>query len=166
LAGDNVSTFALVQASGSTYFDLSEPGRSILALRAILGDAVGAANQFELPPDKRFYAGGSATVRGYKYQSIGPQFPDNKPQGGTTLAAGTVEFRQRILEDYGAVAFADIGQVDTSNNPFSGQWRLGVGAGLRYYTSFGPIRLDLALPVNKMPGSGSFEAYIGLGQAF
>lgn len=165
LVGDHVSTFALIQASGSAYFDLGEAGRSILALRGTLGDAVGAG-QFDLPPDKRFYAGGSTTVRGYRFQSIGPLFPNNKPQGGTTLAAGTVEFRQRVLENYGAVAFADIGQVTADGNPFGGQWRLGVGAGLRYYTSFGPVKLDVALPVNKQPGSGSFEAYIGLGQAF
>jgi len=165
LAGNKTSTFGLVQLSGSGYFDLGEPGRSVLALRGVLGDVLGAG-QFDLPPDKRFYAGGSATVRGYKFQSIGPRFPNNDPQGGTTLAAGTVEFRQRVLESYGAVAFADVGQVNASGDPFSGTWRLGVGAGLRYYTSFGPLRLDVALPVNKQPGSGSFEAYLGLGQAF
>lgn len=165
LAGAKTDVFGLAQATGSTYFDLLEPGRSILALRATLGDALGAG-QFDLPPDKRFYAGGSATVRGYRFQSIGPLFANNKPMGGTTLAAATVEFRQRIFEDYGAVAFADIGQVGTGWNPFEGPFRLGLGAGLRYYTAFGPIRLDVALPVQKIPGSGSFEAYIGLGQAF
>lgn len=165
LVGDHTNFFALMQASGSSYFDLGSPGRSVLAVRGVMGVAQGAA-QFDMPPDKRFYAGGSTTVRGYKYQSIGPQFPDNNPQGGTALAAGTVEFRQRVLENYGGVVFADIGQVNANGNPFGSGWRLGVGAGLRYYTAFGPLRLDVALPVNKQPGSGSFEAYLGLGQAF
>jgi translocation and assembly module TamA len=160
----------LAQVSGSTYldladFDLAESGRSVLALRGTTGLA-GGAGQFDLPPDKRFYAGGSATVRGYKYQSIGPSFANNKPQGGTAMAAGTVEFRQRILDSYGAVAFADIGQVNAGGAPFTGTWHMGVGVGARYYTSFGPLRLDVALPVNKQDGSGSFEVYIGLGQAF
>src|SRR5207248_490978 len=67
--GSSTATFVLLQISGSTYFDLGEPGRSVLALRGLIGSAQGA-EQFDLPPDKRFYAGGSATVRGYKYQSI------------------------------------------------------------------------------------------------
>jgi len=165
LAGGKTGPFVLLQLAGSAYLDLGEPGRSVLALRGTVGDAEGAG-QFDLPPDKRFYAGGSATVRGYKYQSIGPQFPDNKPQGGTSLAAATVEFRQRILDDYGAVAFADAGQVNAGGPPFAGTWRMGVGLGARYYTGFGPVRLDVALPVNKQAGGGSFEVYIGLGQAF
>jgi len=166
LAGNRTTTFGLAQVSASTYFDLAEPGRSVLALRGVLGDAVGAG-QFDLPPDKRFYAGGSATVRGYKYQSIGPQsLLSHKPLGGTAMAAGTVEFRQRILEDYGAVAFADVGQVNANGLPFTGIWRMGVGLGARYYTAFGPIRLDVALPIVKQTNGGSFEFYIGLGQAF
>lgn len=165
LAGATSGTFVLMQASASAYWDLAGAGRSVLALRGTVGDAEGAG-QFDLPPDKRFYAGGSATVRGYKYQSIGPSFPDGSPQGGTALAAGTVELRQRILDSYGAVVFADLGQVNADGLPFTGTWRLGAGLGARYYTGFGPLRLDVALPVNKQPGSGSFEVYIGLGQAF
>jgi len=164
LAG-KTSTFVVAQLAGSAYFNLAEPGRSVLAVRGMVGDTEGAG-QFDLPPDKRFYGGGSATVRGYKYQSIGPSFANNKPQGGTSMSTGTLEFRQRILDSYGAVAFADIGQVNADGPPFTGIWRMGVGVGARYYTSFGPVRLDVALPVNKQPDSGSFEVYIGLGQAF
>jgi translocation and assembly module TamA len=165
LAGPRTTTFLLMQLSGSAYLNLGEPGRSVLALRGVIGDAEGAS-QFELPPDKRFYAGGSATVRGYKYQSIGPQFPSDKPAGGTALVAGTVEFRQRILDNYGAVAFVDAGQVTADGPPFTGTWRVGAGMGGRYYTAIGPIRLDVALPLNRQPGGDAFELYIGIGQAF
>ena len=161
----HTSTFLVMQASGSGYLDLGEPGRSVLALRGTVGDVQGAS-QLDLPPDKRFYAGGSATVRGYKYQSIGPQSFSGKPLGGTAMTAGTMEFRQRVLEDYGAVVFADVGQVNAAGLPFTGIWRLGAGVGVRYYTAFGPIRLDVALPVVKQANGGSFEVYIGLGQAF
>lgn len=164
LAGGS-KPFVAMQASASTYLDLGKPGRSVLALRGLVG-AIEGADQFDLPPDRRFYAGGSATVRGYKYQSIGPAFADHKPQGGTAIAAGSVELRQRILDDYGVALFADAGQVSVEALPFSGGWQIGAGVGLRYYTSFGPIRLDLAFPVNPQPNSGSFEVYIGLGQAF
>ncbi len=167
--GTTNATFVILQATGSTYIDLpwlgGAPGRSVVALRGLVGGAAGAS-QFELPPDKRFYAGGSATVRGYKYQSVGPLFPDDKPQGGTSVSAGTVEFRQRILDSFGMAVFADAGQVTASGSPFAGNWAVGVGAGARYYTPIGPIRIDFAVPLDKRPGGDSFEFYIGIGQAF
>jgi translocation and assembly module TamA len=162
-------TFVLSQITASTYLDLSslwkEDGRSVIALRGIVGKAFGVG-QFGLPPDQRFYAGGSATVRGYKYQSVGPQFADGNPEGGTAMSAATVEYRQRILENYGFAAFVDAGQVTANGAPFAGNYHVGVGVGARYYTSIGPIRLDVAVPVNKEPGGDSFELYIGIGQAF
>jgi translocation and assembly module TamA len=162
-------TFVLAQFSGSTYLDLSslwdQQGRSVVALRGLVGKAFGV-DQFGLPPDQRFYAGGSATVRGFKYQSVGPQFPDGTPEGGTATSAATVEFRQRILDNYGFAAFVDAGQVTANGAPFAGNYHVGVGVGARYYTSVGPIRLDVAVPVNREPGGDSFELYIGIGQAF
>ncbi len=168
--GRKSSTFAILQASGSTYFDLGHywfgtEGRSVLALRGLVGSVEGAG-QFELPPDQRFYGGGSATVRGFKYQSIGPLFPDNNPIGGTAIDAGTVEFRQRLFGDFGVATFADAGQVSADNAPFGGRLRVGMGVGFRYYTPIGPVRLDVAVPLNKPPGGDRFEVYLGLGQAF
>lgn len=169
--GQQNATFVLMQAQASTYFDLArlnltEPGRSILAFRGLIGDAEGA-EQFDLPPDKRYYAGGSATVRGYRYQSVGPHFPiSNNPQGGTSIVAGTVEFRQRILESFGAAVFVDAGQVSANGPPGTGTWRVGAGVGARYYTSIGPIRADIAVPLSRQTGSDSLEFYIGIGEAF
>jgi translocation and assembly module TamA len=163
--GSSSATFALAQLSGSTYIDLSGAGRSVVALRGLVGKAFGA-DVFALPPDQRFYAGGSGTVRGFRYQSIGPQFADGKPTGGTAVSAGSVEFRQRILGNYGVVAFVDAGQVTANGSPFTGGWRVGAGVGARYYTAIGPIRLDVAIPLNREPGGDAFELYIGIGQAF
>jgi translocation and assembly module TamA len=160
------ATFVLGQISASTYFDLAEAGRSVLALRGLLGTAMGAS-QFALPPDQRFYGGGSASIRGYKYQSVGPRFADdNRPEGGTAIDAGTIEFRQRFGASYGAAAFVDAGQVSTDVSPFSGKLRVGAGIGARYYTSIGPIRVDFAVPLIKEQNNDSFEVYIGIGQAF
>jgi translocation and assembly module TamA len=160
------ATFVIAQLSGSTYLDLFDDGRSVLALRALIGQVSGGGGVFGLPPDQRFYAGGSATVRGYRYQTLGPQFPDEKPTGGTAISTGTVELRQRILGNYGVVGFIDVGQVSANGAPFSSEWHAGAGIGARYYTSIGPIRLDIAVPLNKLPGGDSFELYIGIGQAF
>jgi translocation and assembly module TamA len=159
------ATFVVMQASASTYLDLSGNGRSVLALRGLLGDITGAG-QFSLPPDQRFYAGGSATVRGFRYQSVGPQFADGKPTGGTAIGVGTIELRQRLFGNWGTAVFVDAGQVAANGSPLAGALRVGVGAGVRYYTSIGPIRVDVAMPVNRVPGGDAVELYIGLGQAF
>ena len=168
--GGKSNTFVILQATGSSYFDLGHhwfgtAGRSLLALRALIGSIAGAS-QFGLPPDQRFYGGGTATVRGFKYQSIGPLFSDGNPIGGTAIDAGTIEFRQRLFGDFGAAAFVDAGQVSARSIPFGGTLRVGVGIGARYYTPIGPVRLDIALPVNRPPHGDRFEIYLGLGQAF
>jgi translocation and assembly module TamA len=163
--GHTRSTFAILLASASTYFDVSGDGRSVIALRALAGSAVGAS-QFDLPPDERLYAGGSGTIRGYKYQTVGPLFPDDNPVGGTSIDAATIELRQRLFGDFGAAVFADAGQASAQTEPFSGTLRIGAGAGVRYYTPIGPVRLDIAIPVTPVPHGDAFELYVGLGQAF
>jgi translocation and assembly module TamA len=168
--GASSATFFIIQANASGYIDLAPlartaPGRSVLAWRALIGTAQGAS-LFSLPPDQRFYGGGSATVRGYKYQSIGPLFPDNKPIGGTSIDAATLELRQRLPGNFAFATFVDAGQVGATSTPFTGALRVGAGLGVRYYTPIGPIRLDVAVPLNPLPDGDRFEIYIGLGQVF
>ena len=164
------ATFVILQASASTYLDLARfgwtrPGKTVIALRGLVGSAQGAS-EFQLPPDQRFYAGGSATVRGYKYQSVGPLFADSNPAGGTAIDAATIELRQRVWGPVGAVLFVDAAQVSTKSAPFGGRLEEGVGVGARYYTPIGPVRVDIAVPATRQPGGDSFELYLGLGQAF
>jgi len=176
--GHPSTRFFVTQGSASVYFDLEklglnkDPGRSVLALRALAGLATGAS-ELSLPPDQRFYAGGSGTIRGYRYQSVGPQFYDGNPIGGTAINAGTIEFRQRIGMNFGTAVFLDGGNVSKNLDPFGGSLRFGTGAGVRYYTPIGPIRVDFAVPIARRPksltypqGDDAFEIYIGLGQAF
>jgi len=162
--GGGDATFLLTQLTASTYFDLTGDGKSVVASRGLVATILGASN-LDLPPDQRLYAGGSATVRGYAYQSLGPQFPDHKPIGATSVDAATAEFRQRIGLDWGAAGFVDAGQASTGA-PFTGQLYAGAGIGARYYTAIGAIRADVAVPLVHLPGGDSFEIYIGLGQAF
>jgi translocation and assembly module TamA len=176
--GHPSSRFVVTQLTASAYFDLKEwglahdPGRSVLAVRALAGLAAGAS-QFSLPPDQRFYAGGSGTIRGYRYQSVGTVFTgDGNPVGGTAINAGTIEFRQRIGPVLGFATFVDAGNVSQNLDPLHGAVKIGVGAGVRYYTALGPLRVDLAFPLERRKGPGvvnpddAFEVYIGLGQAF
>jgi translocation and assembly module TamA len=169
------STFIITQFKASAYFDLNNilpipPGRSVLAGRTLAGIAQGA-QQLSLPPDQRFYAGGSGTIRGYAYQSVGPIFQGTTiPAGGTAISAVGVEFRQRFGTSWGAAVFADGGQTSAKIKVVPSQLQVGAGAGLRYYTPIGPVRFDVALPLNPSAGEGSlqghYQFYIGLGQAF
>jgi translocation and assembly module TamA len=186
------ATFLITQLKTSGYFDLdhllpTDPGRTVLAATALVGVAEGAG-QTSLPPDQRFYAGGSGTIRGYAYQSVGPKFPPGTPDqylpiGGTAIEAASLELRQRFGANFGAAVFVDAGRVSANSRAVPGEvhvdvpaipegLRIGAGVGLRYYTPIGPIRLDVAVPVNgttsdrQVPGYGAFQVYIGLGQAF
>jgi translocation and assembly module TamA len=194
------ATFIITQLKTSGYFDLDhllpiDPGRTVLAASALAGVAQGAG-ETSLPPDQRFYAGGSGTIRGYAYQSVGPKFPNGPdkdlPTGGTAIEAASLELRQRFGANLGAAVFVDAGRVSADLREVPGEavvtavpgkapvgvmatpegLRVGVGVGLRYYTPIGPIRLDVAVPVNanandrEVPGYGSFQVYIGLGQAY
>jgi translocation and assembly module TamA len=180
--------FIISQVNVAGYFDLENvlsigPGRTVLAARALAGLAEGAG-EFSLPPDQRFYAGGSGTIRGYRYQSVGPALPDGTPIGGTAIRAGSLELRQRFGANFGAAVFVDAGEVTANLNAVPDAvpdtYRVGVGAGLRYYTPIGPIRFDVAMPTQRRRamcvastispppacGDDAFEIYIGLGQAF
>ncbi len=170
--GPPSANFVITQLKLAGYLDLhrfgwTRPGRSVLAARALAGLAQGAG-EFSLPPDQRFYGGGSGTIRGFRYQGVGPVFPNTTtPVGGTAIIAGSLEFRQRFGKNWGAAVFADAGQVSASLKPLPSVLRVGIGAGLRYYTPIGPIRIDFALPAKRYsPNDDPYEIYVGLGQAF
>jgi translocation and assembly module TamA len=157
---------------GRGYLGLGEEKRFVLAGRAKIGSLVGAEAS-ETPPSLLFFAGGGGSVRGYAYQSIGVNVPDpDDPDetivaGGLGLAELSGEFRARIGESFGAVAFVDGGLV-SSNSNFSNfdDLRIGVGLGARYFTAVGPLRVDLAVPLEPLPDSDPVALYIGIGQAF
>lgn len=163
--GKTTAFFAVLQASGSVYVDLSDNGRSVIAARGLIGSIQGGSN-FDLPPDQRLYAGGSGTVRGFRYQSIGPHFADGNPTGASSIDAVSLEYRQRVLRSYGVAAFVDAGQASADSLPFSGSIQVGAGVGARYYTAIGAIRADIAVPVTRVPKGDAFEVYISIGQAF
>jgi translocation and assembly module TamA len=156
---------APLRATASAYWDVLGDRRSILAGRATFGSLLGSALA-DVPRHLRFYAGGGGSVRGYDYQSIGPRDERNRPSGGASLVEASVEWRQRVWGDIGAVAFVDAGSVGTSSAPDFSNLRFGAGLGLRYFTPIGPIRADVALPLVKQQGSSGFGLYVGIGQAF
>ena len=158
--------FLSARGSARSYLDVGGGGgRSVLAMRAAAGSILAGARE-DVPADRRFYAGGGGSVRGHAYQSIGPHDSRGQPEGGLSLLEGSIEFRQRIGESWGAAVFVDGGGAAATRTLGSADLRMGVGGGVRYYTPIGAIRVDLGLPLRRDADSGSFALYVGIGQAF
>jgi translocation and assembly module TamA len=155
------------QITATRYIPILADHKLILALRGSLGALTGA-DRAEIPADERFYSGGGGSVRGIGYQLAGPVDDKNKPIGGRSLAEFSTEFRTRITESIGAVAFLDGGTVYDSEVPdFSDELHLGTGVGLRYITAIGPIRFDVGVPINRRSDvDDAYQLYISIGQAF
>jgi len=187
---------ALVQPEGSidggftpyvrTVLDASvyvPAGKSlVLASRARFGTLQGADN-LDIAPSRRFYAGGGGSVRGFGFQELGPRVeapndnfdPDDpdetddpftlEPIGGRSVVEASAEARYRF-GDYGVVAFVDAGQVYSATLPTLSDIRFGVGLGARVYTNFGPVRVDVGTPINRRDGESRINLYVSIGQAF
>jgi translocation and assembly module TamA len=154
------------QVDVSAYHPIGD--QIILAGRIRLGTIIGASD-YDIAPSRRFYSGGGGSVRGYGYQQLGPKDTDGDPIGGRGLAEFAIETRIRLKQfggNFGVVPFLDGGSLTTKAMPDLGQWRFAVGAGVRYYSTFGPIRIDLGFPLNRQKGDGPFAVTVSLGQAF
>jgi translocation and assembly module TamA len=159
--------FVIGEAALAGYQSVFEDGRIVLAARGRLGSIFGASRS-QIPASQRFYAGGGGSVRGYEFQSIGPLDRRNDPIGGRSLVEVNAEARIRIFGPFGIVPFIDGGQVYEEVYPqlSSGDLQWAGGLGLRYYSPIGPIRLDVATPINPRSIDDPFQFYISIGQAF
>jgi len=161
----NLNSFFKYRATGAGYLGLLEEKRAVLALRGAWGQIWGPGRD-DIPADLRFYSGGGGSVRGYAYQTAG-SLQDGDPVGGKSLAEVSGEIRLKITESFGVVPFLDGGSTYEGYVPkFEEQFYWGAGLGLRYYTTVGPIRLDIGFPLNPRPEDDSFQVYGSLGQSF
>lgn len=158
------STFGYVRAQveGSFYFPMGE--KLVIAGRSRLGSILGSSVD-RIAPSRRYFAGGGGSVRGYGYQDIGPRDVNNDPIGGRSLAEFSLEARVRFGV-FGVVPFVDAGNISTGFLPNFNDLRIGAGIGARYYSSFGPIRVDVGTPLNPQKGDPKVAVYVSLGQAF
>jgi translocation and assembly module TamA len=162
---------------GTVYYPISD--RLVIAGRARAGSIFGIARD-DLAPSRRYYGGGGGSVRGYGFQRLGPLEPvsslvpddegninlaDLRPVGGRSLNEFALEARYRF-GNFGIVPFIDAGNSYESTFPTGSDLRFGAGIGGRFYTNFGPFRIDVATPLNPRPGDGKIAIYLSLGQAF
>jgi translocation and assembly module TamA len=162
------STVDLVQgkARASTYYSLDPDSRFVLAGLIGLG-AMGGAELADIPANWRFYAGGGGSVRGYAYNNLGPTGPFGAVIGGRSLFQASAELRVRVTDTIGIVPFFDAGNAFATSFPnFSQPLATAVGIGLRYYTAIGPIRADVAFPLDRRDARSPVAFYVSIGQAF
>jgi len=163
--GESGAGPVMAKGSFSTYHAFDEENRYILAGRVSTGGYVGA-DLTDVPAQRRFYVGGGGSLRGYEYQSASPRNANGIIIGGLSYFEASAEMRVRITDTIGIVPFVDMGQAFATEYPDFSAMSYSAGLGLRYYTSIGPLRVDLAFPLNPGPGDGSYGIYVSLGQAF
>ena len=127
----------------------------------------GSTGEFDVPVFKRFFAGGSASMRGFPFQRLGPLDEDDDPLGGNSILIGNLETRFPLYRKIGGVLFLDYGNVYPSSLSYDfGDIRYAAGAGLRYNTIVGPIRVDLGYALNPVDELSRVQLFISIGQAF
>ena len=172
--------YARTLLEGSAYFPVSD---SLVIAGRVRAGSIFGINRDDLPPSRRYYAGGGGSVRGFGYQELGPRTIEpnpnfdptdpeeqdsptiTRPVGGRSLNEFALEARYRF-GNFGVVPFIDAGQVYDSTFPKGSDLRFGAGIGGRFYTNFGPLRVDVATPIGKRPGESLIALYISIGQAF
>jgi len=144
-------------------------GDIVFAKRFKIGiiDAFGGTGDFDVPIFKRFFAGGSASMRGYPFQKLGPLNDQGDPLGGSSLLVGNLEARFPLFKDLGGVAFMDYGNVFSKSYDIKlNDLKYAAGIGFRYNTLVGPVRLDLGYALNPDDNFKRYQIFISVGQAF
>ena len=160
------SFYVRSQVDGSYYQSI---GSNIVAAGRVRVASIPGVPTEAVAPSRRLYAGGGGSVRGYGYQRIGPTNDLGDPSGGRSLLELSAEARVQTGFLDGAVQvvpFVDAGTVANGATPDFDEIKIGVGVGMRYLTGFGPIRVDVGVPLNPGPNDSPVAVYVGLGQAF
>ena len=143
--------------------------RMVLAKKITMGviQPFGNTGTFDIPIFKRFFAGGSTSMRGFPFQKLGPLSDGGDPLGGNSLLVGSFEVRYPIYGEFGGVVFFDYGNVFADEWSFPlGDIKYAPGVGLRYDTIIGPVRFDVGYALNPEPGIRRVQFFISIGQAF
>ena len=163
---DDTIGFVNLDASASAYRPVAWDDRVVLAARGRVASIVGE-NLREIPPTRRLYSGGGGSVRGYQQYYVGPVDVLGSPVGGLSALEMNGEVRSRVWGDLWLVGFVDAGSVSLDSIPSIEEGiQVAAGTGVRYDSPVGPVRADIAFPLNGRDVDNTFEFYISIGQAF
>ena len=158
--------FLALDGTAATYYDLLDDRRYILAGRGRFGSIL-TDDLSTVPQTRRLYAGGGGSVRGFAQRFVGPLDTLNDPTGGLSAVELGAELRARLYGDLGGTLFLEAGSVSEQSFPdLNSGVQVAAGVGFRYYSPAGPIRVDVALPLNPRDADDAFQLYFSIGQAF
>lgn len=160
-SGTANATYTRFLTSTTTYHTFRDD-----LVAAVRAEAGGFLGDTDVPADRLFFAGGGGSVRGYAYQSLSPRNLDGDYVGGEALFDASFELRWRKSKRWGYAAFVDTGAAAGDFGEVFGDLRSAFGLGVRYYPGFGPIRFDIATPIDRRDGEDPIQVYISIGQAF
>ncbi|MFO7578292.1 MAG: BamA/TamA family outer membrane protein [Pelovirga sp.] len=163
LGGDEnlLSDTSLLQLSGDVATLLPLPSNFSLHLRLRGGTTWHKDSFSTLPVSLRYFAGGDRSVRGYKYNSLGPTNADGEVIGGKHLLVGSFELEKRFRTHWGAAIFYDVGNAFDNVDDY--RLKQGAGIGVRRYTRIGAIRIDLARQLGEDGNRLRLHLSVGLG---
>ncbi len=141
----------------------------VIAKRLKIGviDTFGETEDFDVPIFERFFAGGSASMRGFPFRKLGPLDAREDPLGGNSVFIGNLESRFPVYKKLGGVAFIDFGNVFSKSYDFEfDALKYAVGVGIRYNTIIGPLRLDLGYTLSPDEDLSRYQVFFSIGQAF
>jgi len=158
--------YSRYEGSASSFFSLDRVTLATM-VRAGFSDPIGITES--LPINKRFFLGGRNTVRGFKFESIGPKADDGTPLGGDLMVNLKAEIRFPLFSSLGGALFWDAGQVwlkDKEQVDILGDIRQAVGFGFRYNTPVGPLALDFGFKLDKQEDESPSEWHFTIGSVF
>ena len=149
-------------------YEIRKIGKLVLAQNFRVGYGKPLRKNHEIPISRRFYLGGSTTVRGFGQNEIAPLANDGEtPVGGNALLQSNTELRMPLPKSLGLLVFFDAGDVTKDFEHFYFDlMRTSSGLGFRYMTPIGPISADYGIKLNRRPGETFGEFYITIGNAF
>jgi outer membrane protein insertion porin family len=160
--------FLKVSVQSSWY--LPAGANAVVALSARGGMAWPHRDTIEVPIHERFYLGGSTTVRGYIQDTVGPTAvnPDGSvtPTGGDSMLLFNAEYRWNVTKGFGLALFTDAGNVWNGQELHPDDLRASYGAGIRYGTPIGPLRIDYGQKIHRQPGESPGELHFNIGNTF
>ena len=159
------AAFTKISVQSSWYFPAGAD--NVVALSARGGIASPHRDTIEVPIHERFYLGGGTTIRGFTQDLVGPQAGSPLvPTGGDSMVLFNAEYRLNVTKGFGLVLFTDAGNVWVGHVLNLNDLRASYGAGIRYSTPIGPLRVDYGQKIHPRPGESPGEVHFNLGQMF
>jgi translocation and assembly module TamA len=163
----SLSQYYISQTLTYTTYTPFREGKFFVLAQKLLVESILSKDLSAIPLPKRVLEGTDQEMRGYRYKSVSP-LRDGKPLGGRSGIFYTIETRFRLNKMVGLVPFFDIGNVCLTEIPQrKGKWFKSTGLGVRYFSFLGPLRFDVAVPLDRRQGiDPRYRVLVSMGQTF